>query len=30
MNFFIYAGIGVKALCSWRSLLFSAKVGSRR
>jgi GT2 family glycosyltransferase len=29
-NFFIYAGIGVKALCSWRSLLFSAKVGSRR
>jgi hypothetical protein len=29
-NFFIYAGIGIKALCSWRSLLFSAKVGSRR
>jgi GT2 family glycosyltransferase len=29
-NFFIYAGIGVKTLCSWRSLLFSAKVGSKR
>jgi GT2 family glycosyltransferase len=29
-NFFIYAGIGIKTLCSWRSLLFSAKVGSRR
>ncbi len=29
-NFFIYAGIAVKTLCSWRSLLFSAKVGSRR
>ena len=29
-NFLIYAGIGVKALGSWRSLLFSAKVGSRR
>ena len=29
-NFLIYAGIGVKALCAWRSLLFSAKVGSRR
>ena len=29
-NFFIYTGIGIKTLCSWRSLLFSAKVGSRR
>jgi len=29
-NLLIYTGIGVKALCSWRSLLFSAKVGSRR
>ncbi len=29
-NFFIYAGIGIKTLCSWRSLLFSAKVGSKR
>ena len=29
-NFLIYAGIAFKALSSWRSLLFSAKVGSRR
>ena len=29
-NFLIYAGIGVRALTSWRSFLFSTKVGSRR
>jgi len=29
-NFLIYTGIACKALSSWRSLLFSAKVGSRR
>jgi len=28
MNFFIYAGILVKAFSSWRSFVFSAKVGS--
>ena len=29
-NFLIYTGIACKALSSWRSLLFSAKVGSGR
>jgi GT2 family glycosyltransferase len=29
-NSLIYAGIGVKALCAWPRLLFSAKVCSRR
>ena len=29
-NFFVYAGIGVKALCSWPRLLFSARICSRR
>ena len=28
-NFFIYAGIAMKAICSWKSFLFSAKVGSK-
>jgi GT2 family glycosyltransferase len=29
-NFFIYAGIAFEAITSWRSLLFSAKVGSSK
>jgi GT2 family glycosyltransferase len=29
-NFLIYAGIACKAVTSWRSFLFSARVGSRR
>ncbi len=28
-NFFIYTGILLKAFCSWKSFVFSAKVGSR-
>lgn len=30
INFIIYAGITLKAFTSWRSFLFSVKVGSRR
>lgn len=30
INIFIYAGIFLKAFSSWRSFLFSAKVGSKR